>query len=130
MFVRMKGTLAMKKMLRSAATWVFVFMCATCLGADEKISLAILYAGHPGSEREADFVRFLKQYFVRVGTGDLAEFKDNHAKGFDVVIMDYDDDYSRSPLVKPDENYRRATVTIARIGGVIGSNLGLKTGLL
>jgi hypothetical protein len=107
--------------------WATVFLCACCFGSDEKLSLAILYAGHPGSEREADFVRFLKRHFVRVATGDLGKFRARDADTFDVVIMDYDEDFSRRPLPKLREDYKRSTVTIGGMGSRIGKDLKLKT---
>ena len=41
--------------------------------ATEVSKLRILYAGRPGSDREKDFVAFLRKYFDVVQTGNLAD---------------------------------------------------------
>ena len=122
-----RGVLGAAVLVLLVTTWATVFPGASCFGADEKISLAILYAGHPGSEREADFVRFLKRHFVRVGKGDLSRFRARDADTFDVVIMDYDEDFSQWSTPKLRKDYKRATVTIAGTGGRIGRDFDLKT---
>ncbi len=97
----------------------------------EKIAMHILYAGHPGSAREKDFAEFLGKYFTQVQTGDLATFGDRSADGFDVAILDYDGDGMdafHAPRPKLSQNYTHATVTVGVIGGLLGSQLRLKTG--
>ena len=96
----------------------------------EKIDLRILYAGHPGSAREQDFVTFLRDYFRIVHTGDLATFKPLDAKEFDVVIFDYDGDGFEAPKPSLPKSYRRATVTVGVVGAFICGRVGLKTGYL
>jgi type II secretory pathway pseudopilin PulG len=96
-----------------------------------KIAMRILYAGHPGSAREKDFVEFLGKYFTQVQTGDLATFDDKSADGFDVAILDYDGDgveALHAPRPKLSQNYAHATVTVGVAGGLIGNQLRLKTG--
>jgi len=96
-----------------------------------KIAMRILYAGHPGSDREKDFVEFLSKYFTQVETGDLATFSDRSADRFDVAILDYDGDGMdafKFPRPKLSQNYAHATVTVGVAGGLIGSQLRLKTG--
>jgi len=95
-----------------------------------KIELKILYAGHPASEREKDFVHFLGKYFVQVKTSDLAKFADADARGFDVVLMDYDGEGFNAPRPRIGRNYARPTVTIGVAGAMIAGNLGLKTGYM
>lgn len=92
--------------------------------------LRILYAGHPGSEREADFVEFLKPHFKEVGTGDLAAFTQSDAASFDVVILDYDGDGFEAPQPRLMPDYTRATVTVGVVGAFICGRRGLKTGYL
>ena len=59
--------------------------------------LRILYAGRPGSDREKDFVGFLKKYFDVVETGNLETFKETDTQGFDVTLLDWDwNDLQRS----------------------------------
>ena len=94
------------------------------------IDLRILYAGHPGSRREADFVKFLGIHFRDVQTGDLATFSEPAATGFDVVILDYDGDGFEAPRPSLSNDYARATVTVSVAGGLLSSNRGLKTGYL
>ncbi len=96
----------------------------------EKIDLRILYAGHPGSAREKDFVTFLRDYFRIVRTGDLAEFKPPDAKDFDVVILDYDGDGFKAPTPYLPRTYTRPTVTVGVVGAFICDRVGLKTGYL
>jgi len=97
----------------------------------EKIALKVLYAGHPGSAREKDFVEFLNQYFTQVQTGDLAAFDDKSADGYDVSILDYDSegkDLFNFPRPRLPQNYARATLTVGVAGAFICGQLRLKTG--
>jgi hypothetical protein len=120
--------------------------------ADTQVSkLRILYAGHPGSDREKDFVRFLGQHFETVKTVDLGAFaktgfKDKDAEGFDVTIFDYDGDGFKAPQppVLPrflDEaakdspsmvglRFTRPLITVGVAGGLMCSRWSLKTGYL
>jgi hypothetical protein len=92
-----------------------------------KIDLRIFYAGHPGSEREGDFVAFLEKRFARVVTGDLATFVPDQARDSDVVVLDYDGDGFEAPRPKlRGSDYRRATVTVGVVGAFICGQLGLK----
>ena len=95
--------------------------------AGQKIGLRVLYAGHPDSERERDFVEFLEKHFVKVRKGDLAKFVEEQAKDYDVVIMDYDGAGFESPRPQIDRGYTRSTVTVGVTGAFICGNLGLKT---
>ncbi len=95
--------------------------------AGKKIGLRVLYAGHPGSAREKDFIEFLEEHFVKVGKGDLAKFEEEQAKDFDVVILDYDGGGFKSPRPRIDRGYTRSTVTVGVTGAFICGNLGLKT---
>ena len=103
---------------------------ATEAAPPQKIALRILYAGHPGSAREKDFVEFLSQHFTQVQTADLATFTDKSAEGFDVMIFDYDSQGVNAPRPSLSRNYARATVTVGVPGAIIGDQLGLKTGYL
>jgi hypothetical protein len=110
--------------------------------------LKILYVGHPGSEREKDFVQFLEQYFETVKTADLSAFDrkvfaDEDMKSSDVTILDYDGDGFKAPraMLVPrflDDVSRRPrgswltrpVITVSVAGGLIASQAGLKTGYL
>lgn len=96
----------------------------------EKINLRILYVGHPQSEREKEYVHFLRSHFKEVSTGDLKTFKEHQTEGYNVIIMDYDGRCFDAPYPTLNIEYTRPTVTIAGVGGLIGSRLNLKTGYL
>jgi len=94
----------------------------------EKIALKVLYAGHPGSAREKEFLTFLRKYFTEVQAGDLAKFTGGSAHAFDVAILDYDGDGFKAPRISLPPNYARATVAVGVPGAMIGNQLRLKTG--
>lgn len=96
----------------------------------EKFNLRILYVGHPQSEREKEYVHFLRSFFKEVSTGDLKTFKEHQTEGYNVIIMDYDGRCFDAPYPTLNREYSRPTVTIAGVGGLIGSRLNLKTGYL
>ncbi len=98
--------------------------------AGDRIPLRILYAGHPDSEREADFVAFLKKHFRQVATADLARFNGAQAANADVVLFDYDGDGFKAPWPRLEAGYARATVTIGVAGAWFGGQQGLKTGYM
>jgi hypothetical protein len=111
--------------------------------ADEPIGLSVLYAGNPGSDREKDFKALLSEHFARVGTTDYRKFKDESAKGYDVVILDWTSIYPRdkhgtilpkinelnSPHPNPEISvgYDRPTILIGAAGGSVGIALRLTT---
>lgn len=95
-----------------------------------KINLRILYAGHPDSKREKEFVQFLTSHFSKVETGDLATFQESQAESFDVIILDYDGDGFNAPRLQLSPEYARPTVTVGVAGAFICSNMSLKTGYL
>ncbi len=96
----------------------------------EKMPLRILYAGHPGSARETEYVAFLKEHFREVTTGDFATFKPEDARNADVVLLDYDGDGFKAPRPRLPESYSKPTLTIGVAGGLLCSNHRLKTGYL
>ena len=68
--------------------------------ADDPLNLSVLYAGHPGTRREAQFRDLLKCYFRRVDTTDYREFKESQADGHDVVIFDWDEVIPRARMAR------------------------------
>lgn len=50
--------------------------------------IAVLYAGELGTPRAQDFVRFLEERFVKVGTIASGELIASGAAGYDVVVAD------------------------------------------
>lgn len=93
-------------------------------------SLKILYAGRPGSDREKDFVGFLKKYFDVVQTGNLETFKEADTQGFDVTLLDWDSGQINGPKPKVSESFSRPVVTLGVPGGLICRQWRLKTGYL
>jgi hypothetical protein len=92
--------------------------------------LRILYAGRPGSEREREFVSFLKKYFDVVQTGNLETFTETDTQGFDVTLLDWDTNEFKGPKPAISESCSRPIVTLGVPGGLICSRWGLKTGYL
>jgi hypothetical protein len=61
--------------------------------ADSKLPLAVLYAGCPGTEREKNFVAFLRSHFARVESIVLGDVSMDTAAAFDVVVADWKERY-------------------------------------
>jgi hypothetical protein len=96
----------------------------------ELSKLHILYAGRPGSDREKDFVGFLKKYFDVVGTGNLETFQETDTQGFDVTLLDWDANVLEGPYPKVSEGFARPVITLGIRGALIGRRWRLKTGYL
>jgi hypothetical protein len=93
-------------------------------------ALRILYAGHPGSDRERDFVDYLSKHFGTVKTGNLETFKDGDSQDFDVTLLDYDGDGFKAPRPAITVAFTRPAITVGVVGGFICDSLRLKTGYL
>jgi hypothetical protein len=93
-------------------------------------ALGILYVGHPGSEREKDFVEFLDEHFDVIETADLKTFAESQCDGFDVTILDYDGDGFKAPRPEISPDFSRPLITIGVPGALICSTWRLKTGYL
>jgi hypothetical protein len=91
-------------------------------------ALRILYAGRPGSDREKDFVAFLRQNFDTVQTDDLREFEDADTQGFDVTLLDWNK--PEGPCPQMSEGFSRPVITLGVPGGLIAQQWRLKTGYL
>jgi hypothetical protein len=91
-----------------------------------KIGLKILYAGHPGSEREEALVTFLREHFAAVQTCDLEGFKEDQAEGFAVTVMDYDSVAFKAPPFRVSQGFFRPLMTIGVAGAFVCGNLSLK----
>ncbi len=92
--------------------------------------LKILYAGRRGSDREREFVAFLKKYFDVVRTGNLETFKEADTRGFDVTLLDWDTNEFKGPKPAISDSFSRPIITLGVPGGLISSRWGLKTGYL
>lgn len=113
--------------------WMILAMTGICCAQvtqPAKVDLRVYYAGHVGSQREAEFAGFLREHFREVKTGDLASFDGRQADGFDVVLMDHDGDGFHTPCPLPtlSDDYTRPTLTIGVAGAFICSQRHLKTG--
>jgi hypothetical protein len=93
-------------------------------------SLKILYAGRPGSDREKDFVTFLKKHFEVVRTGNLETFKEADTQGFDVTLLDWDANTFNGPRPRVSDGFARPVMTLGVAGGMICRQWRLKTGYL
>jgi hypothetical protein len=98
--------------------------------AIEVSKLHILYAGRPGSDREKDFVAFLKKYFEVVQTGNLRTFKEADTQGFDVTILDWDAGVIEGPTPTVSAGFSRPVITLGIRGALIGRRWRLKTDYL
>ena len=112
-------------------TAVLIGFFGSAARADVPIALKVLYAGNPGSDREREFVTFLRGQFVDVSTGDYESFTEGDADGYDVVILDWTSIYPREAdgsvkkgfktlvnYAKPKltEGYDRPTILIGHAG--------------
>jgi hypothetical protein len=93
-----------------------------------KIALRILYVGVPGSEREKDFLFFLKTHFQEAASADIGKFSEDQANNFDVILFDYEGDAFKAKRLRLSQAYKRATVTIGVYGSLMCGDLRLKTG--
>ena len=128
--------------LRHRDTWLHV-VAAGCLlvGAGAVLCsgqespqvnrrLKILYAGHSGSDREKDFVSFLKKHFDVVQTGNLQTFQESDTPGFDVTLLDWDWNEFKGPRPRLSESFSRPLMTLGVPGGLLCSQWRLKAGYL
>jgi hypothetical protein len=93
-------------------------------------SLKILYAGRPGSDREKDFVGFLKKHFDVVQAGNLQTFTEADTQSFDVTLLDWDWNDLQGPKPTVSEGFSRPVVTLGVPGGLICRQWRLKPGYL
>ncbi len=103
---------------------------ALCYGQEPSAlnrHLKILYSGRPGSDREKDFVGFLKRYFDVVRTGNLKTFKEADAEGFDVTLLDWDWNAFEEPGPMISEGFSRPVVALGTAGALMCRNWRLKT---
>jgi hypothetical protein len=98
--------------------------------SSEKIALRILYAGLPNTDREKDFVDFLKKHFQQVETTDYNTFTGSYKTDFDVAIIDHNGTGFNVPTPNISRQYSRATVTVGVPGAFLCDRLSLKTGYL
>jgi len=110
---------------------------AAPLLADEHFTVRVLYCGDPGSDREADFRSFLERHFTKITLHDLRTFKEDDAKGQDLVIFDWTPVSNgmgqpnflkllRLPERTLSKEFTRPAIVIGPAGAKISSSLQLK----
>ena len=117
-------------LMRAIGTVCLVVLSGAVSGSGQEQvnrSLRILYAGRPGSDREKDFVGFLKKHFDVVQTGDLQRFQEADTQRVDVTILDYDGDGLKAPLLKLSPRFSRPLLTVGVVGARMCRQWGLKT---
>jgi hypothetical protein len=118
-----------------ACTLVVLFAVPSL--ADDRIALRVLYCGDPGSDRLADYHKFLEQHFAHVTTADYREFKEADAKNHDVVIFDWTHEYNGKGNIdeaksrrwhppKLSRDFARPVILVGQAGGLVSSPLKLK----
>jgi hypothetical protein len=93
-------------------------------------SLKVLYAGRPGSDREKDFSKFLREHFDSVQTGNLETFQEADTQGFHVTLLDWDWNEPNGPRPSVSEGFSRPIITLGVAGGLICRQWRLKTGYM
>ena len=139
MVVNFEGTFSGDEIKGKLATDVYGDIPASGVrkGGGAKVPLKILYVGIPGTERTKDFVTFLSKNFAEVKTADLGAFKEEEAKGSDVVILDKDGiewggrgDTPPLSALKLSDKYAKATISLGIPGAFLTSAMRLKTGYM
>jgi hypothetical protein len=108
-----------------AGTWSHA-QSQSAPSAGKVSKLRILYAGHPGSDREKDFVAFLKKYVDVVQTGNLETFAEADAQGYDVMLLDWDLPVLEGPCPVLSEDFSRPVITLGVHGSMMCCRWGLK----
>jgi len=121
-------TLARTPVHSTGLSLLVLLASAAMVEAQVDRNLKIFYAGRPGSDREKEFVAFLKEHFDTVKTGNLETFKEADAQGFDVTLLDWDPNVSEGPWPKLSESFSRPVMTLGIAGGRMCNAWRLKTG--
>jgi hypothetical protein len=106
-------------------TILFAGLLATPALAEEKIDLAVLYAGVKDDPRTAEFTEFLSKTFTRVTAIDLGTLTAGTAGAADVVIVDAPSpckeggkfEFPKEPALGTD--YAKPTILMGDAGGVV-----------
>ena len=120
-------------LMRAIGTVCLVVLSGAVSGSGQEQvnrSLRILYAGRPGSDREKDFVVFLKKYFDVVQTGNLQTFKEVETRGFDVTLLDWSPNAIEGPTPTISPSFSGPVITLGIRGALICRQWRLRTGYL
>ena len=108
----------------------FVSAAESAGGTQAGKDIRVLYVGRPGSEREKDFVAFLKQHFSVVRTGNLEVFKETDTQDVDVTLLDWNVNDFNAPKPALSGQFSRPVITLGVPGGLMCSGWRLKIGYL
>ncbi|MHC4557915.1 MAG: hypothetical protein ACYTFW_17030 [Planctomycetota bacterium] len=100
------------------------------IGTTEKFGLRILYVGLPDTERQKDFVEFLRKHFKQVDTADYNTFREEQTKDCDVAIFDKDGLEWKPLDINVSSQYSRATVSIGVPGAFWCRRVSSKMGYM
>jgi hypothetical protein len=119
------------------SAFLVVASVAACAAADERFPVRVLYCGNSGSQREADFRSFLERHFANVTTCNLNAFKEDEAKGHDVLVFDWTNGYDGKGTIDSDKwgtlnapllskKFSRPAILLGRAGCQVAMRLNLK----
>ena len=100
------------------------------VNASGKVDLRILYVGLPNTERQKDFVDFLREHFEQVDTADYNTFTEEQTKDCDVAIFDKDGLEWKPLDINVSGYYSRATVSIGVPGAYWVRKVSSKMGYM
>jgi hypothetical protein len=95
-----------------------------------RIPLRVLYVGLPGTERQKDFVTFLRKHFTQVDTADYNSFKEEQTHDCDVAILDKDGLEWAALDINVSPQYSRATVSLGVPGAFWVRRVSRKMGYM
>lgn len=95
-----------------------------------KFGLRILYVGLPDTERQRDFVEFLRKHFKQVDTADYNTFREEQTRDCDVAIFDKDGLEWKPLDINVSSQYSRATVSISVPGAFWCRKVSSKMGYM
>ena len=99
-------------------------------GTPKKLDLRILYVGLPDTERQKDFVEFLRQHFRQVETANYNTFEEEQTKDCDVAIFDKDGVEWKPLDIEVSGQYSRATISIGVPGAFWCDRVSSKMGYI
>ncbi len=123
--------------LRLLAILILLLASSSAFASEDRQDIDVLYAGKPGSERMADFERFLAEHFAAVGTTSLETFTSEDADAYDVVILDWVSIFPRDKdgrinrenfqlrlprFPELPKDYDKATVMISSVAARVGGH--------
>ena len=105
-------------------------VAAEKINASGKVDLRVLYVGLPNTERQKDFVEFLRGHFEQVDTADYNTFTEEQTKDCDVAIFDKDGLEWKQLDINVSGYYSRATMSIGVPGAFWVRKVSSKMGYM